>query len=136
MEKIKRQYLPYWEWEDWINGMWGKSESEGEHLREAIIFTGNHIKYGSAMREVICAWPRTMMNSLTNTSINRRAFLGHCAVCYKIKIPEYITRMAWKELTDEQRFLADKEAQEAINEWENDYRNRRIYLQMAIPVLP
>lgn len=121
--KIKQRYVPYWEWEDYINGMWGKDE----RLQEAIEFTGDHIKYGNAMKEVIEAWPRTMLNSLTNTSINKRAFLGHCAVCYKLGICESTTRAAWKELTDQQRYDADKIAQETINNWLHDYRNKQVY---------
>ena len=121
--KIKQRYVPYWEWEDYINGMWGKDE----RLQEAIEFTGDHIKYGNAMKEVIEAWPRTMLNSLTNTSINKRAFLGHCAVCYKLGICESTTRAAWKELTDQQRYDADKVAQETVNNWLHDYRNKQVY---------
>lgn len=121
--KIKQRYVPYWEWEDYINGMWGKDE----RLQEAIEFTGDYIKYGNAMKEVVEAWPRTMLNSLTNTSINKRAFLGHCAVCYKLGICESTTRAAWKELTDQQRYDADKVAQETINNWLHDYRNKQVY---------
>ncbi|MHA2404643.1 MAG: hypothetical protein ACXADH_16710, partial [Candidatus Kariarchaeaceae archaeon] len=87
-----QQYVPYWEWEDWINGMWRKVDSEPEWIAKAVEFTGDHIRYGSAMREVSIEWPRTMINSLTNKSINRRAFLGHCACSFKINCPEYITR--------------------------------------------
>ena len=112
--------MPYWEWEDWKAGMWGKVDKQEEikMLKCAIEFTGNHYEYGNAMREVVKMWPKTMLNSLTNVSINRRAFLGHCAVCYKFGIPEYIVRMAWKELSDKQRILADNEAQTTINKWE------------------
>lgn len=120
---MKQVWVPYWEWEDWINGMWRKVENEDELLKQAIEFTGDHEKYGSAMNEVIFAWPRTMLNSLTNKSINRRAFVGHCAVQNKINIPEYITRMAWKSLTNMQRILADIEAEKAIKNWELWYKN-------------
>lgn len=121
--KIKQVYVPYWEWEDWVNGMWNKTENEDELLTTAISFTGNYIDYGKAMQQVIIEWPRTMLNSLTNPSINKRAFLGHCAVCYKLKIPGYITRQAWKLLTDQQRFYADMIAQSTINEWNERYKN-------------
>jgi hypothetical protein len=119
-------YIPYWEWEDWKNGMWRKLSANEElsMINVAILFTGDHIKYGSAMSEVINLWPRTMLNSMTNTSINRRAFLGHCACQYKINCPEYITREAWHRLNDKQRFLADKIAQETINKWVEDYENQ------------
>lgn len=127
--KIKQQYIPYWEWEDWINGMWNKGDES--RLQEAIEFTGDHAKYGAAMKEVVEAWPRTMLNSLTNPSINKRAFLGHCAVSYKLGIQESITRMAWKELTDQQRIAADNAAQKVVD----DYRNRIVYKNMGAKVL-
>lgn len=122
MIPIKQIYVPYWEWEDFINGMWATGNEQ--RLQEAIDFTGDHIGYGNAMKEVVIAWPRTMLNSLTNQSINRRAFLGHCAVCYKLGIQESITRMAWKQLTDRQRYDADKVAQETIDKWVVEYANR------------
>ena len=125
--RIKQIYVPYTEWEDWINGMWRKlpKEEESAMLKLAIAFTGDHIKYGAAMRDVIHAWPRTMLNSLTNTSINQRAFLGHCACTYAFSCPEYITRMAWKELTNAQRFEADRVAQETINHWKIIHFNKK-----------
>ena len=134
---IKQVYIPYWEWEDYINGMWRKvpKEQELEMLIKAIKFTGNHIKYGGAMLEVSKKWPKTMLNSLTNQSINRRAFIGHCAVQYKIGIPEYITRMAWKQLTDKQRFLADDIAEKTIKHYLNETRNSRLHKNLGKQML-
>lgn len=117
--KIKQVFVPYWEWEDYLNGMWGPINEN--RIADTVVFTGDWVKYGEAMREVIEAWPRTMINSLTNKSINRRAFLGHCAVCYKLGITESTTRAAWKLLTDEQRFDADKIADKHIKHWEYEY---------------
>lgn len=136
-QMIKQVWIPYWEWEDFINGMWSKSKDETADLKTAIEFTGDHIRYGNAMKKVIIAWPRTMMNSLTNSSINKRAFLGHCAASFELSIPEYITRMAWKQLTDEQRFNADKVAQQTIDEWTTTYesRNKPIHQSMASALL-
>jgi hypothetical protein len=100
--------------------MWFKVDkiTEEEMLQKAIKFTSDHILYGSAMKEVVYLWNNTMKNHLTNMSINRRAFLGHCAVFYKLQIPEYIVRKAWKELTEKQRILADNVAEQTIREWE------------------
>lgn len=119
-----RVYKPYWEWEDWVNGMWRKvgQHEHDKYLKWAITFTGNHIEYGRAMGDVLSAWPNTMLHNLTNTSMNKRAFLGHCACCFVSKCPEYIVRVAWKRLTDEQRELADKEAETRINKWLNEYK--------------
>lgn len=129
---IEQVYIPYWEWEEWIAGMWAKGDES--RLQEAIDFTGDDVKYGGAMKEVIVAWPRTMLNSLTNPSINKRAFLGHCAVMFKLGITEDITRMAWKLLTDQQRYDADKVAQETINHY-HETRNRTVYKNMGTAVL-
>lgn len=120
-----RVYKPYWVWEDYKNGMWRKVDKNTEIvlLDMAIKFTGNHVLYGNAMSQVASSWKNTMLNSLTNTSINRRAFLGHCACQYKINCPEYVTRMAWRELTDKQRRLADLVAQKTIDKWEINYKN-------------
>ncbi len=118
---IKQIYTPYWEWEEWINGMWGNSSNEEEDLKTAIEFTSDWELYGMAMQEVVIAWPRTMLNSLTNPSTNKRAFVGHCAVNYILNIPEYITRQAWKFLTERQRIDADAIAQKTIDEWKEKY---------------
>ena len=128
-----RVYIPFWFWEDFQNGMWRKlkKENEPEMLKKAIEFTGDHIRYGKAMRTVILAWPETMLNSLTNVSINRRAFLGHCACTYAFNCPEYITRMAWRELTDRQRELADRQAQNTIDWW---VKNRMEYERKNIQI--
>lgn len=120
-KQIKQVWLPYWKWEDYKAGMWLKEDKE--RLSEAIEFTGDHKIYGEAMREVVSLWPNTMINSLTNPSINQRAFVGHCAVCYRLGISERTTRKAWKYLTQNQRDLADNEAQQTINEWRIKYLN-------------
>jgi hypothetical protein len=130
-QSITRVYIPYYDWEDWKNGMWSKVDQETESvmLKKAIEFTGDHVAYGSAMERVIKAWPKTMLNSLTNTGINRRAFLGHCAVMLELQIPEYIVRMAWKELTNEQQVLADAQAQKHIDNYERE--NRELHKNMG-----
>jgi len=130
-------YIPYWEWEDYINGMWRRLPKcdEVNAITIAIEFTGNHILYGSAMKEVIIEWPKTMLNSLTNKSINRRAFLGHCACQFKINIPEYIVRAAWKQLTSSQRILADYEAEKQIKKFDNEIKNSKIHKTLGTQVL-
>lgn len=123
MVKIKQIYTPYYEWEDWKNGMWRivSLEEQQDWLNKAISFTSDWVKYGTAMQKVVYAWPRTMLNALTSPSTNKRAFLGHCACSYEINCPESITRMAWKELTEQQRIEADEIAQLTIDEWTERY---------------
>ena len=45
-----------------------------------------------------------MMNSLTTKhQLIEKAFLWSTVVNYKLGIPEYITRIAWSELTEQQK---------------------------------
>lgn len=132
---MTRQYIPYWLWEDYLNGMWSKLDKnlEDEMLQKAIKFTGDWKRYGEAMGQVVIAWPNTMLNSLTNISINRRAFLGHCACSYSFNCPEYITRQAWHLLTLQQQIDADKIAQAHINNYEK--QNRKIHSRLGKQML-
>ncbi len=116
---MKRIYRHYLDWEDFECGMWTRASKQFEHemINIAVLFTGDHEKYGEAMREVILKWPNTMEHNLTNTSINRLAFIGHCAVTMRIGVPEYITRKAWGLLTDKQRLDANNEASKALKIW-------------------
>jgi len=114
--------------------MWRQvdGDTEARLLKRAIEFTGNNEVYGAAMLKVIFAWPKTMVNSLTNSSINKRAFVGHCAVCYELKIPEYITRMAWKILSEQQRIDANLQADNAIKKWNAHYEKENIGLHKNV----
>lgn len=117
---MKQIYHPYWNWECFKNGMWNKRPKEYEEIElpKIIEFTGDHIKYGSAMMEAVKNWPVSCENFLSNASMNRRAYIGHAGCCILNGWPEYLVRQAWGKLTDMQRFLANKEADKAIRSWE------------------
>lgn len=118
--KTRQIFVHYQLWEDFISGMWRTVPKDEEEVfrKMAIKFTGDHIAYGKAMMRVLTEWPNTCMHNLSNTSINRRAFIGHAACQLEINCPEYIVRQAWWKLTEEQRILANIEADKAIKIWE------------------
>jgi len=120
---MKQKYHHYTEWEDYQNGMWRKEtpKNEKDFLDKAIDFTGDHELYGSWMMRVVKEWPNACEQNLTNTNINRRAWVGHAACCLAFGCPEYITREAWGFLTDQQRDDANKQADYAIMTWEENY---------------
>jgi hypothetical protein len=126
--KTNQIFVHYLLWEDFHAGMWRKlKKGEEEEFRKiAIEFTGNHLLYGSAMIRVCKEWPYTCMHNLTNPSINKRAFIGHAACALEINCPEYIVRQAWWKLTEEQRILADQQADNAIKIWEQERKLKSI----------
>ncbi|MEE9573622.1 MAG: hypothetical protein V3W20_11280 [Candidatus Neomarinimicrobiota bacterium] len=123
---MKRIYHDYRRWEDFKNGMWRKvSKTEHEKLLPiAVEFTGDHEKYGSAMMEVIQKWKYSCENNLTDSSLNKKAWVGHAACSFKLNLPECVVRSAWKLLTDEQRYLANNQADIAINMWVKKYLSK------------
>lgn len=112
-----RVYHPFDQWEEIRFGMWSEVKDRKAMLQKAIEFTGDHTKYGKYMMRVVNEWPISCENALTDPLLNKKAWVGHAACALAIGCPEDITRQAWGFLTDEQRFLANKEAARAIREW-------------------
>ena len=134
--KFKRVYHDCRLWEEVPANMWGEATNPAQALEDAIAFTGDHRLYGEHMLRVIREWPVSCENALTDYSLNRRAWVGHAAVALALNIPEDITRKAWGMLTDEQRLLANREAERAIQQWENSYaEGKRLRGHMAHPML-
>jgi hypothetical protein len=117
---MKRIYHPYWEWEDYQNGMWRKCNvvEEKDFLEKAIVFTGDFKLYGEYMIKITLLWPITCQHNLTDNTQNRKAWLGHAACCLAINCPEYITRQAWGYLNNTQQKNANIQAENAIIAWE------------------
>lgn len=104
--------------------MWGTVDNHSDWLAKAEAFTGDHELYGQFMMRVIREWPISCENALTDSNLNRKAWIGHAACALAFGCPEDIVRKAWGRLTDEQRVLANKKAARAIAAWERDYRAR------------
>jgi hypothetical protein len=115
---IKRIYHPYWLWEEIQYNMWGIIEDKDSALKTSIEFTGNHALYGEWMMKVISDWKYSCEHNLSNITQNRQAWIGHAACAYALKIPENIIRSAWSYLSEDQQRLANKEADKAIEYWE------------------
>jgi hypothetical protein len=121
MKKFNRVWHPFHLWEEAEFNMWGRVDDRAAFTKKAIEFTGDHILYGSFMRRVVSEWPISCENALTDYYMNRKAWIGHAACALALRCPEDITRQAWKELSYEQQYLANKEAGGAISSWENMY---------------
>lgn len=121
--EIQQVWVNYTKWEDWQNGMWRdvSGDDRMKYLEQAIEFTGDYKLYGKWMKIAVKKWAYSCLHNLSNTSINRQAFIGHCACCLAIGCPEHITRLAWHRLTQKQQDDANKQADEAIALWERQY---------------
>ena len=132
MHKLTRVYKPFTEWEEIQHGMWATVTNRKRWVKKAIEFTSDHKKYGRFMLRVVHEWPISCENALTDNLINKKAWVGHAAVALAINCPEDIVREAWGKLTDEQRLLANKEAERAIRIWEYNYRRKNNLLCSSV----
>lgn len=123
-QSIKRIWHPYWLWEEVKFNMWGTPIDGEDMLKKAVKFTGDHKLYGKWMMKVVKEWKYSCEHNLSCLEQNRQAWIGHAAVALAFKCPEDITRLAWWQLTDRQRELANKEADKAITYWENKYAEK------------
>lgn len=121
--KPKRVWVPIESWEEIKWNMWGEVANRQRCLERAVAFTGNHRLYGRYMMRVIQEWPNSCLNALTDSNLNRRAWVGHAAAALAICCPEDITRQAWGLLSHEQRLLANRQADRAIQSWEMRYQS-------------
>lgn len=138
--RINKIWHPFTVWEESTQGMWRQVSLKHREmlLKWAIEFTGDHKLYGKWMRVVLKEWPISCEQNLSDYNINRRAWIGHAAVCIAMDIPEDIVREAWGHLTDRQRNFADKQADKAIAIWENlhESKTRKIHKQVGLPGIP
>jgi hypothetical protein len=110
----KRFYADYREWEDYKNGMWGK-EVKLENVEKSRLLLITPLE---AMAKVIIDWPIATKHNLSNAGSNRKSWVGQACCCLNHGATEFETRMAWKELTKEQQFEANRCADVVIKHWE------------------
>ena len=122
MTGTEQVFHPYYDWEEVAHNMWGSVGDRRSYLLSAISFTADHEKYGRFMMRVVREWPISTENALTDPYLNHRAWVGHAACALAFQCPEDIVRQAWGQLTDEQKLLANQEADRAIAAW---WHNRR-----------
>lgn len=127
--KFERIYHPYWLWEDYLNGMYGKpifsridtGETEEERLAKVGECLGDENTCYQCMKYVIDNWKIACEYRLSNKSINRVAWLGQSACNVYAGLKESETKKGWWLMSQEQRDKADEIAKGLIREWEERY---------------
>lgn len=116
---------PYWEWECYKNGMY---EPKGD-VNDAVLLLSDWDEFERILNKVVDEWDVSARNHLLNNYINRQAWCGQVACCYRYGVGEVNTRTAWKQLTPMQRYKANKVADKQIKTYER--KNKRLYKQLG-----
>ncbi|MGL4338307.1 MAG: hypothetical protein ACRCST_15595 [Turicibacter sp.] len=123
---MNRIYYPYWEWEDFINGMYEtKIKHDRVELCKKLLSSSNLY---DAMKRVVNEWPISSNQNLMGNTNNKQSWLGQSACCLIHSANEIEVREAWSKLTDNQRIEANKIADKIIHETENI----RLYQNLGI----
>lgn len=119
---MKQKYYHYSLWEDFKAGMYNEDkEGREERVKLAMKCLRDPDICRHYMRQVIIMWKYASEQNLTNQSINHQAFLGQCACCLYRGCHEDETREAWGRLTNEERYRANRIADEVYEEWLTQY---------------
>lgn len=123
---MERVFHPFTKWEDLQMGMYEKTcfMDDTSMVEAAGATLGCPNLLWECMQFVSHNWAHSAEHNLTNVKRNRQAWLGQAACCFIDGAPEYLTKLAWNNLTDEQRNKANIVADEVIQEWEWKYKQR------------
>lgn len=100
-----------------------------QHYKELLT---NIPEFTEALRGVCADWVHSCEHYLTNTAMNRIAWLGQAALCYKHGIPSEF-RGGYGLLTEEQQLQADIAALEVLNEWMQENGREPVIMSDANP---
>lgn len=123
---MDRIYHPYYEWEDYLNGMYNLPDKKEENklISLSIEVLTNTDLFLDICKEVLNNWKIASLVNMTNKQCNRKAWLGQASCSLKYNVPEICTRIAWGELSNSERFEADQVADKIINSFEVNYENK------------
>jgi hypothetical protein len=114
-----RIFHTYDKWECYQAGFYdttkpGWTRSQCEHAYKD--FLSDLKQFEAGLESVISEWKHSCEHYLTNSSMNRIAWLGQAACCYKLGIPSTF-RSGFSLLTEEQQQAADLLALRYLNKW-------------------
>jgi ParB-like chromosome segregation protein Spo0J len=114
-----RIFHTYEKWECYKAGFYnstkpGMTKDECEEGYRA--FLSDPKRFGAALDGVITQWKHSCEHYLTNSSMNRIAWLGQASACFAIGIPSEF-RSGFNLLTTEEQKSANELALEYLNKW-------------------
>lgn len=117
---IPRIYHRYEKWECYPAGFFGehppKGLTEEDCQRKYAEFLRDIPAFETASYKVLEAWPNSCEHNLTNSTMNRIAWMGQAAMCIHTGIPSKY-RGGYHLLAPDEQIRADETALKVINYW-------------------
>lgn len=129
-----RIFHKYTEWECYKAGFYNttKQGMTKEECEQAYcIFLSDIVRFSKALEKVINEWKKSCEHYLSNSSMNRIAWLGQAAMCYETGIPSTY-RNGFNLLSEEQQVKANETALYYLNKWLEKNNLDKIDMQEAL----
>lgn len=131
----KRIFHPYKVWECYRAGFYatgvpGQTEAECESRYRD--FLADDERFRAALQAVTTEWKYSCEHYLTNSAMNRIAWLGQASACYAEGLPS-MYRGGFNLLTPEQQAAANATALEYLNRWLEVNNREPVSMEAADP---
>jgi len=110
-------------------GIKGRSKEDCEN--ECCAFLGDLEAFGKGMERVFKEWPNSSEHNLTNSSMNRIAWLGQAAACISIGLPSTF-RGGFALLPQEKQDAANALALKYLNKWMIERGLKPVEMEVAV----
>jgi hypothetical protein len=114
-----RFFHTYDEWECFKAGFYetkfeGKTDEECKNMYAE--FLANDNLFRQSLEKVITEWKNSCEHYLTNSAMNRIAWLGQAAMCYHTSVPSKYSA-GFNLLSNQKQDIANRTALEYLNKW-------------------
>lgn len=122
-KNLKQIYNPWWKWECYKFGLYNTHPPFGIEENQAYQmyadFLSNSELFEKYIQFVLKNWIFSCQNFLTNTSINRVAYIGQASMCYYSRIPRKY-RSGFHLLDETQKQKANNLAKHYLDQYEKN----------------
>jgi hypothetical protein len=127
--------LHQWDrWECHPSGFYEQQPPDGMTAEQCEIAYGDFLAdielFDSCLIGVLRDWKNSCEHYLTNDRMNRIAWLGQAAVCWKLHIPSRFCG-GYNLLTPDQQKAADEKALEYLNKWLTEHGRKALNMDEA-----
>jgi len=132
---MKRIFHTWDKWECYRAGFYEKKSKDKNLTEEKCkeIFRDFFLDiplFESTMEKLLIEWPNSCEHYLSNSNMNRIAWLGQAAVCYEKKLPAAF-RGGFNMLSEEEKLKANQAALKFLNKFLQKFGQSELTLEEA-----
>jgi hypothetical protein len=119
---MKRVYHPWNMWEDHQHNFYGGQEYPKNATEVYASLLKDLPRFESALTVIVNSWPYSCEHNLTNTAMNRIAYLGQASCALVYNVPSSVSMGGYNLLTKDEQIAADALAKKYLDLWEASYK--------------